>query len=832
MLPIAPLPFRLRPLVTALCCLSLPVWAYAVPVDATAAQDTRSTVSASSDRVADGSTTDDLSTKMLNEDAQTESWANTPTGFVSRDELAATPALQGRHVPVGCQGIWVTPIAATAQRQPESADSPIVATSDYAYYHPTEGSELSGQVRVRQPNRLLEADQITLDPSQTIAEATGNVRLSELGLVSLSDRLRYNLKDGTGDMSGSQYISESLQAHGTAEHVSRSQDGITHLSQAEYSTCEPNRRVWNLKAQKIDLNSQTGIGVARSTTLYIHDVPVIHLPWFAFPIDDRRMSGFLVPRGGYTNDGGLDLSLPYYFNLAPNYDLTLTPRLLSRRQAMLEGEFRLLTAHYGSGILTGGFLPNDPLYDKDRARASLKHEWQLTPQLKSVLNLNYVSDKDYYTDLGTDPLVTNQLNQERALSLFYNNGIDGLRGLFRVQTFQTVDSTTPDVDRPYDRLPQLLLNYQNGSALGWQYDANHDSAYFKKSIHDGSGAETSGLRVYNALAARYNLRSSWGSIVPELSVRNLLYRYDQDSLNSLGINKDNATRSSTVPQLTLDSKLVFERQGRYLQTLEPRLFYAYSPYDNQDDFPNFDSTTTSQSYSQLFSPYRFIGHDRLDDNNMASIGLTHRFYGIDGLELLSTSVGQSVYFSNRRVRLDGSQTVQHQDTSGPALEISAQLSSHLRLDGSALWQPNGKNAQTLAQIQYQNPMGQLYQVGYIDRSEVTELSQKALHQVTASMVQPLYNQWRAFGYIEYDIANRVSRDRLLGFDYDGCCWRMAIYGRSYFNDLDQPTNSKARRLIMAEFTLKGLAGLSGNLANLLQQKILGYTQVDTSWRSR
>jgi len=751
---------------------------------------------------------------------------------VDRRTLATHPDLKDRPVPAGCQGLWVTPIPASVRPQADADASPIVATADYGYYQPNQGSKLSGQVRISQPNRLLEADRITLDATQTIAEASGHVRLSEIGLVSLSDRLRYNLKDQSGDLSSSQYISESLQAHGNAQQVSRTPDGITHLSQAEYSTCEPDRRVWNLKARSIELNSQTGIGTARNTTLFIQDIPVIHLPWFVFPVDDRRLSGLLVPRGGYTNDGGLDLSLPYYFNLSPQYDLTLTPRLLSRRQGMLEGEFRVLTAHQGEGIITGGYLPNDPLYGNDRKRASLKYDWQLTPQIKSLLNLNYVSDKDYYTDLGTDPLVTNQLNQERALSLFYRDGIDGLTGLLRVQTFQTVDPETADVDRPYDRLPQLLLNYQNGSALGWQYNINHDTAYFKKSITDGSGVENSGLRIYNQLATRYNLRGSWGSFVPELSVRHLFYRYDQDTLNSQGLGKDNATHSSTVPQLTLDGKLVFERQGNFLQTLEPRLFYAYSPYRNQDDFPNFDSATASPSYSQLFSPYRFVGHDRLEDNNVGSVGLTHRLYSPDGLEILSTSVGQSFYFADRQVRLDSSQAINRQHSSGPALDISAQFTQNLRLDASALWMPNGQNAQTLAQIQYQNTHGQLYQVGFFDRREVTELSQKALHQFTASMVQPLYNQWRAFGYIQYDLDNRVSRDRLLGFDYDGCCWRMAVYGRSYFNDLDQPTDSKPRRLIMAELTLKGLAGLSGNLANLLRQKILGYTQVDTSWSSR
>lgn len=846
--PLLRLPLMPHPLVLALCALYTPFIAQAASDAPTAALQRQSIDSSEQQRTP--TPLDTLESVDQADLLAIEQWAGRPAGFLSRAEVKSRPDLADRHVPVSCHGIWVTPIPAVesktgiasrfGQKNNATSDAqsndntPLVATADYGYYSPDQGAEFSGQVLVHQDQRLLEADRIQIDASQTIAEAQGNVRLSEAGLTSESETLRYNLKDKSGVMTSSTYISEPLQAHGKAASVNLASNGITTLQQVDYSTCEPDHQVWNLHAASLALDNDSGLGTARDTVLYIHDVPVIKLPWFKFPIDDRRMSGMLVPRGGYTNDGGLDLSLPYYFNLASNYDLTLTPRLLSRRQAMLEGEFRLLTADYGQAIVTGGFLPNDPLYnDEDRERASLRHEWRINSELKSLLNLNYVSDKDYFSDLGTDPLVTNQLNQERSLSLFYDQGaIDGLSAIFRVQDFQTVDPDTADVDRPYARLPQLLVNYQNGSPLGWQYNANHDSAYFKKSITDGSGVENSGLRVYNQLAARYNWRSSWGSLIPEFSVRNLYDRYDQDSQDSLHLDKNDASKNVTVPQFTLDGRLVFERDSASLQTIEPRLFYAYAPYKNQEEFPNFDSAPASLSYSQLFSPYRFVGHDRLEDNHFASVGLTHRLYGQDGLELLSTSIGQRWYFDDRKVRLNDDDLIDDSQTSGPALEVSSQLTQHMSLYGSALWLPNGKNAQTISNIQYQNKHGQLYQVGYYDRKAVTQQNQEALQQFTASLVQPLYNQWRAFGYIQYDLQHRVTRDSLLGFDYDGCCWRMALYGRSYYNDLDEPANSKPRRVIMAEFTLKGLAGLSGNLSSLLSQKILGYTQVNTSWSSR
>ncbi|MEY2863988.1 MAG: hypothetical protein RLY58_1695, partial [Pseudomonadota bacterium] len=244
--PIAPLPFRLSPLVLALCCVFTPP-AMAAPDASPADAATMSRDTSVANEVA----TDADANASNDTDTLAQPWSNAPAGFMSRATLATDSTLKDRPIPAGCQGLWVTPIPASIRPDPHNDNVNILATADYGYYHPSAGSELSGQVRISQPNRLLEADHITLDATQTIAEASGHVRLSEIGLVSLSDRLRYNLKDQSGDMSSSQYISESLQAHGHAQQVSRTPEGVTHLTQAEYSTCEPDHRVWNLKARSI-----------------------------------------------------------------------------------------------------------------------------------------------------------------------------------------------------------------------------------------------------------------------------------------------------------------------------------------------------------------------------------------------------------------------------------------------------------------------------------------------------------------------------------------------------------------------------------------------------
>lgn len=773
---------------------------------------------------------DDLVPKSTNEQDYFNQY------YVTRDEMVQLPIERRRHVPATCNGTWVTPFDRDVKAvAPEQTTS--VITANYGYYDPTEGSELSGNVKIDQPGRSIKADKIQLNATQTIATAQGNVQLMDAGLITQSDKAVYHLNDATGQVSNSLFISETQNAHGKAALIDRQGNGITRFENATYTTCEPSDKpVWQLRAKQIELNENTGRGVTRGSTLYIKNTPVLSVPYFNFPIDDRRTSGFLVPTTGYTNDGGLQLSVPYYFNLAPNYDLTLTPRYLANRGLMTEGQFRYLTSEYGAGQLTGGYLPSDQIFDEDRKAASYQHAWQINPSWRTTVDVNYVSDKDYFTDLGSDPSSQSILNLPRTWTVYYDNGIPGLNGLFRVQSFQTVDENIPDIDKPYARLPQLLLNYKQGSPFGLQYEAQNDTAYFKKSISDGSSLESSGTRIYNRLATSYAFRNQWGYAKPELSVRSVNTFYDQDTQNSQGLSVDDGSnqRSAIVPQFTFDASAVFEREGRYLQSITPRFFYAYAPYRDQSNYPNFDTTTASLNYDQLFNPYRFYGHDRLDDNNFASLGATYRAFDKVGLERFKVSLGQSYYLSDRKVRLAEDDQISKVRNSGPAIAIGSQLSRNFSINANSLWLANGKNSENDVQLNYTGNNGSTYNTGYYYRRNISSQNQQAYQQITGGFIQPIYQQWRVMGYMQYDLDNTLSREWLLGVNYDACCWRASVYGRSYYNDLDEPTTAgiKPKRAIMMEISLKGLAGFSGNLSNLLQQKILGYQQVETLWNER
>ncbi|USA54751.1 LPS assembly protein LptD [Acinetobacter sp. C32I] len=736
-----------------------------------------------------------------------------------------------------CQGTWVTPI--NPETKAGNADTTTsVLTADYGHYNPAGDSVLQGNVVIDQEGRTIRADQVTIDSTQTYANAKGRVQVAQSGLLTQSDTINYNLKTQTGDLNNSFYISEQQHAHGHASQIKRANQNLVVLKDASYTACPPEQKpAWKIQAKEIELNQDTGRGVTRGTKLYVKDVPVLAVPYFNFPIDDRRTTGLLSPNFGYSNDGGAQLITPVYLNLAPNYDLTLTPSYMSKRGPKLDADFRYLTENFGSGRIWGGYIAKDDQYDGE-ARDDLHfiHNWKINNQWSTNLEYNYASDKDYFADFNNNPNTRTDLNLRRAWELNYQNGIPGLRAQLKVEDFQTLDKKVKDVDKPYARLPQFLLNYVTGDPQGLQYEFNNDTAYFKKSVDDGSALESSGTRIYNQFAVRYNyLTPSWFYVVPEVSVRSINTFYDQDSKEGRGLSaSDDLEKSVVVPQFTLATGLTFEKEGKFLQSISPRAFYAYSPYKNQDDHPNFDSTTASINYDQLFNPYRFYGHDRLDDNNFLSLGVTYSLLDTEGLERIKASIGQSYYFSDRRVSLN--EKLDEFDTqrrTGPIVSLSSQLNQNVTITSNSAWMSNGENAQRDFQAYYTGDKGNLYNLGYFYRKDIPD-RQDSYDQVVASFIQPVKDNWRIMGHAQYDIDNNVMREYLLGVNYESCCWAVSVYGRSYYNDLDDPNSPDVRKknAVMAEFTLKGLGALNNKLASLLENRVLGFNKINQSWTQR
>lgn len=798
-----------------------------------------------------------------------------------------------------CEGVWVYPqsnpnyqrainnnannTGADLQTSPNS-QAALFSESDYGYYDNANYAELSGNVIIDQGTQHIEAQKVVLDLATGVAAAQGqvmftdqaignannnanvnaNLRLqndsrnrlhndraglidsdSQAGLIGVADNLAYNTGTGQSTAYDVAFASVPLQAHGYAKKLNRPNDNQYELDDVMFSTCPPTDRKWQLDAKSIDLDTQTGRGKAYNTTFKIADVPVLYLPYFNFPIDSRRSSGFLLPSASVSSDSGLELDVPYYFNLAPNYDATLNTHLYTNRNPMLSGEFRYLTENFGQGILNGSYLPNDKEFnDEDRSSLFYEHYWssQSIPRLSGDANYSYVSDADYLNDFDTLGLSNNTLNLPRRARLNYYN--DYVNGELKVETYQTLDAfnnngeALQDKDKPYSRLPQLSLNYR----LPWSDTINvtgvHDSAYFKKSIDDGSEAEKSGVRVYNKLSAAYPIEAAWGYVNPKLSLQHLYTSYDEDSLQDNDLSAEDGDQSVFVPQASIDAGLhlyqagspfgAFDNTMGGYQLLSPRLKYTYSPFKDQNDIPNFNTRIASINYEQLFSDSWFLGYDRLQDLHAITPGVNYRYIDATGVTRFDGSIAEQFYYGSGRVTLEGKTPVFNKSSSGIVWNASTQPYNNVWVDVSGALDNSYDLNYITTELRYQPTQNSLFNVGFVKRQEDNNTNQLPISAFTASAIFPINNTWRVLAQGQYDYRSNRTLDALVGIDYEDCCIGFAVYGRRYYNDLN--LNDEPNQTIMAELRLNGLGGGKGRLTRLLADKVLGFEPVQSAWK--
>ncbi|MFW2178048.1 MULTISPECIES: LPS-assembly protein LptD [unclassified Moraxella] len=775
-----------------------------------------------------------------------------------------------------CQGQWVYPssdyqqknaIEASKTDKPNSA-FPLYAEADYGYYDSENYAELSGNVKVNQGRQQIEADKVVVNLQEGVAAAQGNVMLvdasqseglnttgsantanpknSKGGLITIADEIAYQTDTTKATAKDVAFASVPLQAHGYAKQLNKVDESRYEIDDVMFTTCEPEHPMWQINAKNIDIDTDTGRGEAYNATLKIKNTPVFYLPYFNFPIDDRRTSGFLLPRAGFKSDGGFNIEVPYYFNLAPNYDATLTPSIYTNRNPMLTGEFRYLTKDYGYGDLTASYLPSDRQYhDQDRSRVFFNHHWQSAdyPTLSADAIYQYVSDSAYFDDFDDLGMMASQLNLPRRIQANYYN--DYLTALAKVETFQTLDNNLTngilaDKDKPYYRLPQLSVNYRIPTeSLPWemptalqkmQLTGVSDFAYFKRPITDNSAPERSGARLYNKLTASYAIERPWGYITPSASLQHLYTQYDEDSLVANGIDEGNKNKSIFVPEFSLDSGLNFYKKGSPLgkfdqtlggyQLISPRLKYVYSPYRDQSDVPNFNTRLASLNFPQLYENSWYLGYDRLPDNHHITPSINYRYIDNNGLTRFDGSIGQQFFLDDIRVRLDNSNQPISIDSSGTVVQLSTQPRQDFWMDFDGALSDNGELNYYNAQLRYAPTHNSLYNVGVIKRN-ANPLGQRDLSAVTVSAVFPINDNWQFLGAVQYDnLQNRYS-EILAGLTYESCCYGLSVYGRSYYNELD--STAKRNNAIMAELSLSGIASRrSGKLSRLISDRVLGY----------
>jgi LPS-assembly protein len=709
-------------------------------------------------------------------------------------------------------------LGATRLAPPSSEDVTVsIAADDLDYDQASQELVLQGDVQLTQGNREIRSEDLSYNVDQEVVTATGDVFLSQPGLRVSGNAAELDLKTNQGRIREPEYrFVGPLNARGTAELAELLEDGSSRYDEIVFSTCRPGQDDWDIKAKEIEIDRQEGWGIARHARLRILGVPTLYTPYISFPTDDRRKSGLLVPTVGNSSASGFELITPYYFNIAPNMDATLFPRYMSKRGLMLGGEARVLTKQHSAELYAEG-IADDREYEGDRGAVRLLYGGNYGGGWSSSVKFNQVSDDQYLEDFGNSLELTSVRNIERRGDLRYAG--TGWWARLVLQDFQTVDQTIAPANRPYSRLPQLSIavrpyRFESGAELG--VDAEYDYFDHEAKVH--------GHRLAAQPYIAWPLRRPFGYLIPRLNLYGAAYRLSEADAGGGSRTTANARAPGyALPSFNLDGKLVFERDIGWLgqealQTLEPRLFYLYTPFEDQDDIPVFDSTELTFSFNSLFRANRFSGRDRIGDANQLTLGLTSRTLAMaSGRELFRASVGQILYFRDRDVQIAG--PPEDQSSSAIAGELSARLMESLSGRMSFQWDPNkdvDRSQKRSLELHYETRDDHLVNLAY--RFDLARSEANRYEDLDLSMRWPVSTQVEVVGRWYYSLLNSQTTEAFAGVEYGRCCWRIRLLGHHIKNRRDTDGDTS----VMVQLELAGLGSFGQKIDNILERGIYGY----------
>ena len=688
---------------------------------------------------------------------------------------------------------------------------------------------LQGDAQILHGARGIYADAITYNRDTTAAQARGDVILYTAGGDEIrADELELHMDSHTGRGAGVQIkiadraadaASTSAQnttaaqlparARASAESAQILSERRLRLKQVALTNCPPDNEDVVLRAKEININRETGVGVAKALRVYFKQTPIFYFPYLTFPIDDRRKTGFLFPRAGYDEDSGAIIAAPYYFNLAPNYDATLTPRILSKRGAQLGARLRYLNAD-GGGEARIAWLPSDDQFD-ERDRYALRYQYAhaFNADWHASLDWQRISDRFYLRDLDSDieSAATSHLPSRAAMNYFGAH----MHLHMDAHTYDIArPENTPD-DLPLDILPRVNLRVLPQKIGALEFDLTGEYTNF----HHSDAARAQGARLRTNAGVSLPLRKPYGELRPRIALHTLDYRLQH---NDMGDDDSPAVR---VPAYSVDGRLFLDRAmpdaSAMHQSLEARLLYLRIPTrrkQNENDFPVFDTGNSSaSSFAHLFRENRFIGGDRIGDTEQIAAGITHRIHNANGAQRLRLSLGQIFYLRDREIELreenfpaekfptNYQPTPTRTDQSAVVGEMVASLNKRWQVRGFARWGEDKAELDALRwSAEYHKNARRKFGLGYT--YEDARVDANATEQIDASWRQPLGAAWQWYGKTSYSTRAHQMQAAEVGVDFNGCCWAVRAAARRY---LDGAGAHKKR--FMITFELAGLGRL-------------------------
>jgi LPS-assembly protein len=698
---------------------------------------------------------------------------------------------------------------------------------------------LRGHVVMQQGDRRIKANQLQYD--------RGNNSLRTQGGIDYTDPLVHVTGAG-GSYSpteGAQFESARFNlvqrsARGAAQEMQLTPQGLIRLQRVTFTTCPVNDQSWVLRAAKITLDTRNRVGTGRGARIDFKGVPILYLPWVSFPIGDQRKSGFLFPTIGNTSRGGAELSVPYYFNLAPNIDLTLDPTEYTRRGPDLGGDFRYLTSRQ-HGELNWDYLPNDAVYHSSRSYVKLLNVTELPGNFRLTLSGEDVSDTNYFEDFSTGPEGTSTPFLDRRAVLSYRDLHWNIQGM--ADQYQTIDDTLLRDNRPYARVPDVTVSADYGWGPGELVHYGFDSEVvdFRRSTG------LTGWRLDLYPTTSLNIEGPGYFVRPAVA-----YRATQYELSDT-VPGQPSSPSRSLPIASLDTGLQLERAvGSHDQrtvTLEPRVMYLYVPYRDQTDLPVFDTAVPDLDPVELFRTNRYVGADRVGDANQVSAGVTSRLLNaLDGRQYLTATFGQEIYLTTPRVTLPGE--LPHTDRrSDLVAQLALTAFQNWSADAEVQWDPQSSQTQRAhVELQYRPAPDRVVNLGYRFERGIYEQAGLVtgqpgqtpvcgtpvtpscnVEQIETSAAWPIGGSWSIFARGVYSIADREALERFAGFEYRACCWSLRLGARRYVGA--RPTTSTSRTGpqdtgIWLQLELTGLASVGSASDASLVEAIPGYTPTE------
>ena len=745
-----------------------------------------------------------------------EPWETAPTLLAAANPLAPAASMPGHRGPGG----------------------DITYRSDQFDYTSDGLMELTGNVDVHMGDREILADKLTYDRDNNNLTATGAVRYRDPIVLLQGDTGHYN--EQSADFSHGNFELLKQPGHGTADQISMTPDKVIRLKHVTYSSCPKPHNDWMIIARDLTLDTNAGRGVGHGAIVDFESVPILYLPWISFPLNSARQSGVLFPNFGTSSLSGAFIGVPWYWNIAPNQDATFTPTIYSTRGIDLGAEYRLLT-ETTRGTLDANIMPHDRQTDDDRSFLKLIDRYQLGWNTRIDTTIENVSDDEYFEDFtqGTESTSTPFL--PRSIGITHRDDIWTLHA--EVVSYQTLDDTLPADERPYIQLPRLT------AAAHWSpWNIAQVTTGFESELVNFTRANCIPCPAVGACNVPNPCNLSNAPLDPMANVDgwrldamphfgldfsgpgyflrpNVGWEFTQYALRDNDSDYGSSSPQRNLPIFSIDSGLTFERlsaSSTRTITLEPRAMYVYIPYRNQNDLPVFDSGIPDPNLIELFRPNRFVGIDRVGDENGLTLGLTSQtFDTASGTRFLSATIGQAIYFEPARVTLPG-QALQSVNTSSLIAEVILTAYHNWNLQFDIASNPDvSAVAQDEITLQYHPSNQHVANLSY--RYRAGELS-----QVDASTAWPIASHWDAYARAVYSFLDNPSAtpavrpgsiEDFAGFQYRGSCWNIrALWQRSISTRTGIQSSG-----VSFQLELTGLSSVGSQVTSFLEQSIRGYS---------